>query len=71
LIWQNGTAQTSTTKIICATSTYGTGRVFAVTDSSPIDDGTGAPNNTLYVGWSVYSHIPLFMNASMWLSKLQ
>jgi hypothetical protein len=71
LIWQNGTAQTSTTRIMCATSTYGTGRVFAVADSSPIDDGTGAPNNTLYVGWSVYSHIPLFMNASMWLSKLQ
>lgn len=71
LIWQNGTAQTSTTKIMCATSTYGTGRVFAVTDSSPIDDGTGAPNNTLYVGWSLYTHVPLFMNASMWLSKLQ
>jgi hypothetical protein len=71
LIWQNGTAQTSTTKVMCATSTYGTGRVFAVTDSSPIDDGTGAPNNTLYVGWSLYSHVPLFMNASMWLSKLQ
>jgi len=71
LIWQNSTAQTSTTKIMCATSSYGTGRVFAVTDSSPIDDGTGAPNNTLYVGWTLYSHIPLFMNASMWLSKLQ
>jgi hypothetical protein len=71
LIWQNGIAQTSTTKVMCATSTYGTGRVFAVTDSSPIDDGTGAPGNTLYVGWSLYSHVPLFMNASMWLSKLQ
>ena len=71
LIWQNGTAQTSNTRVMCATSTYGTGRVFAVTDSSPIDDGTGAPGNTLYVGWSLYSHVPLFMNASMWLSKLQ
>ena len=71
LIWQNSTAQTSTTRIMAATSTYGTGRVFAVTDSSPIDDGTGAPNNTLYVGWRLYSHTQLFMNASMWLSKLQ
>jgi len=71
LIWQNSTAQTSTTKIMCATAQYGTGRVFAVTDSSPIDDGTGGPNNTLYVGWSLYTHVPLFMNASMWLSKLQ
>ena len=71
LIWQNGTAQTSTTKVMCATASYGTGRVFAVTDSSPIDDGTGAPANTLYVGWSLYTHTSLFMNASMWLSKLQ
>lgn len=71
LIWQNATAQTSTTKIMSATAQYGTGRVFAVTDSSPIDDGTGGPNNTLYVGWSLYTHVPLFMNASMWLSKLQ
>jgi hypothetical protein len=71
LIWQNSTPQTSTTKVMCASSTYGTGRVFAVTDSSPIDDGTGAPNNTLYVSWSLYTHAPLFMNASMWLAKLQ
>ncbi len=71
LIWQNSTAQTSTTKVMCASSTYGTGRVFAVTDSSPIDDGTGAPGNTLYVGWSLYSHTKLFMNASFWLAKLQ
>jgi hypothetical protein len=71
LIWQNSTAQTSTTKVMCASSTYGTGRVFAVTDSSPIDDGTGAPNNTLFVSWSLYTHAPLFMNASMWLAKLQ
>jgi len=71
LIWQNSTSQSSTTKVMCASSTYGTGRVFAVTDSSPIDDGTGAPNNTLYVSWSLYTHAPLFMNASMWLAKLQ
>jgi len=71
LIWQNSTSQSSTTKVMCATSTYGTGRVFAVTDSSPIDDGTGAPNNTLYVSWSLYTHASLFMNASMWLAKLQ
>jgi hypothetical protein len=71
LIWQNSTTQTSTTKVMCASSTYGTGRVFAVTDSSPIDDGTGAAGNTLYVSWSLYTHAKLFMNASMWLAKLQ
>lgn len=70
LIWQNSTTQ-STTKVMSATATYGTGRVFMVTDSSPLDDGTGGTGNTLYVGWSLYTHKALFMNASMWLAKLQ
>jgi hypothetical protein len=70
LVWQNTYAQ-STTHVMSASSTYGAGRVFVVTDSSPIDDGTGAPGNTLYVGWSLYSHTQLFMNASLWLAKLQ
>lgn len=71
LFWQNGIAQTSMTKVMAASSTYGTGRVYCVTDSSPFDDGTGAPGNTLYVGWSLYSHVAQFMNASLWLAKLQ
>ena len=70
LIWQTGDAQ-NTTHVMCATSTFGTGRVFAVTDSSPMDDGTGAPNNDLFVSWSIPSHTSLFMNASLWLAKLQ
>jgi hypothetical protein len=70
LIWQSGFTQNST-HIMAASSTYGTGRVFVVTDSSPIDDGTGASGNTLFNGWSTYSHVPLFMNASYWLAKLQ
>ncbi|MDP4151022.1 MAG: hydrolase [Bacteroidota bacterium] len=70
LIWQGGFSQ-STTHIMCASSTFGSGRVFVVTDSSPMDDGTGAPNNTLFVSWSIPSHTALFMNASLWLAKLQ
>lgn len=70
LIWRSGYTQNNT-NVYCATSTYGTGRVYVVGDSSPMDDGTGAPGNTLYVGWSVYSHTQLFMNASLWLAKLQ
>jgi hypothetical protein len=70
LIWKTGLTQ-STTNVMCASSTYGTGRVFVVADSSPMDDGTGGPNNTLYVSWSLYSHAALFMNASLWLAKLQ
>ena len=45
--------------------------VYVVTDSSPMDDGTGAAGNTLFNGWTTFSHIPLFMNASLWLAKLQ
>jgi len=56
---------------ISATSTYGNGRVYVVTDSSPMDDGTGGSGNTLYVGWSLYSHSILFLNASLWLAKVQ
>lgn len=70
LVWQNTFSQTST-HVMSASSTYGSGRVFAVTDSSPIDDGTGAAGNTLFVGWPLYSHTQLFMNASLWLAKLQ
>jgi hypothetical protein len=70
LIWQTGQAQ-GNTHLMCASSTFGTGRVFVVTDSSPMDDGTGAPNNNLFVSWNLFSHTQLFMNASLWLAKLQ
>lgn len=70
LFWMNSTAQ-STLKVMAAASTYGLGRVYCVTDSSPMDDGSGAPNNTLYLSWSTYSHKAQFMNASLWLAKLQ
>jgi hypothetical protein len=70
LIWQTGQAQ-GNTHLMCASSTFGSGRVFVVTDSSPMDDGTGAPNNNLFVSWNLFSHTQLFMNASLWLAKLQ
>lgn len=70
LIWTSTSTQ-GTSNIMAASSTFGTGRVFLIGDSSPIDDGTGAPNNTLYNGWGVYSHTRLMMNASLWLAKIQ
>ena len=70
LVWRNTYSQ-STNKVMAASSTFGTGRVFVVGDSSPMDDGTGASGNTLYVSWSLYSHRQLFMNASLWLAKVQ
>ena len=70
LIWQTGFTQNGT-HAMCATSTYGTGRVFVVTDSSPMDDGTGNPADNLFPGWTSFSHSKLFMNASLWLAKIQ
>ncbi|WP_162127408.1 hydrolase [Flavobacterium phycosphaerae] len=70
LIWR-GTSAQGTSNIMCASATYGTGRVFVIGDSSPADDGTGATGDTLYPGWTeLVSHSRLHMNASLWLAKL-
>lgn len=70
LIWKSGVSQNAQ-NVLCASAAYGAGRVYMVTDSSPMDDGTGASGNNLFNGWTTYSHIALFMNASFWLAKLQ
>jgi hypothetical protein len=71
LIWRGSSSQGST-NIMCASSTYGTGRVVVISDSSPADDGTGASGNTLYPGWTeLTSHSRLHLNASLWLAKQQ
>ena len=70
LIWRNTSSQ-GTSNIMCASSTFGTGRVVVIGDSSPADDGTGGAGNTLYPGWTeLASHSRLHMNASLWLAKL-
>jgi hypothetical protein len=73
LIWKTGIAKTSTTGVMCASATYFNGRVVLITDSSPADDGTGNPSDTLYPGWTEVSgnHSRLHLNASYWLAKLQ
>ena len=71
LIWQSSAAQ-GNTNVMLMSSTYGTGRVVCITDSSPADDGTGSPGNTVYPGWTeIASHAKLHMNASLWLAKQQ
>ena len=70
LIWKTSATQNNN-NIMSLTSTYGSGRIFFVGDSSPLDDGTGGAGNTLFVSWPNYSHTQLFMNASLWLAKLQ
>lgn len=52
-------------------TTYGLGRVVALGDSSPVDDGTGAPGDNLFNGWSGEAggaHGRLAINATLWLN---
>lgn len=71
LIWRSTSTQ-GTSNIMAAYSTFGTGRVVVITDSSPADDGTGAPNNNLFPGWTDANgnHARLHLNASLWLAKI-
>ncbi len=52
-------------------SSYGRGRVAALGDSSPIDDGTGDSHDHLYDGWneSGTTHPQLMLNTVYWLEQ--
>ncbi len=50
-VFRHGYSATGTTGAAFVTSGYGSGRVAFWGDSSPIDDGTGQPGNSLYDGW--------------------
>lgn len=69
LVWRSGVTRNNS-NVFCLSSTYGTGKVVALGDSSPTDDGSGAPGDILYNGWSALSHTRLLMNASLWLADL-
>ncbi|MEW2085009.1 hydrolase [Streptomyces sp. NPDC005283] len=64
------TGYSGNTGAFFATSTFGSGRVAVWGDSSPIDDGTGQPGNTLYDGWNdtAGTNAALALNATEWLS---
>ena len=71
LVWRS-TAGQGNNLAMAASSTFGTGRVVIIGDSSPADDGTGSPGNTVYNGWDENVSTPrLHLNASLWLAKLQ
>ncbi|MDJ0346197.1 hypothetical protein QMK19_15995 [Streptomyces sp. H10-C2] len=69
LLWRTGYSSSGTTGAFFATSTFGSGRVAVWGDSSPIDDGTGQPGNTLYDGWndSSATNAAVALNATEWL----
>jgi hypothetical protein len=71
VLFRPGAATTGPTGAIVARARYGRGRVAALGDSSPPDDGTGAPGNNLYDGWAAEAngdHARLLLNATIWLA---
>ncbi|MFD2569222.1 hydrolase [Spirosoma soli] len=77
LFWRTSSTVGSTSGVMALLSTYGSGRIVFVGDSSPSDDGTGDTGDNLFNGWSgdapsgYTSHPALHINASLWLAKLQ
>ena len=71
LIYRSGSSF-GNTNVLFASSTFGKGKVAALGDSSPPDDGTGDPGDRLYNGWTKDAdgnHEKLIMNASIWLAE--
>ncbi|MCZ4242860.1 hypothetical protein [Pedobacter punctiformis] len=77
LFWRMSSTLGSNNGVMALISTYGSGRVAFVGDSSSSDDGTGDTNDNLFNGWSgdapsgYTSHPALHLNASLWLAKAQ
>ncbi len=70
LVFKSGSSTTGLTNVYVAATTYQTGKVFAVGDSSIIDDGTGDTGDTLYTGYTGDAngnHQKLLMNGMIWL----
>ncbi len=58
--------------VLRAYARVGNGKVAAIGDSSPPDDGTGDPNDVLYNGYIVDAggnHQKLLMNITIWLAS--
>jgi hypothetical protein len=70
-IWKSTAAKGSTTLVTMATSTYGTGRIAAVGDSSITEDATNGCGHTTYLGYNdpAWDNGLIIANAVSWLSK--
>jgi hypothetical protein len=71
IIYKPGVAAGGPTGAFMAYARYGKGRVVALGDSSPADDGTGDSGDSLYNGWSAEAngdHARVLLNATIWLS---
>lgn len=71
VVYEEGASSTGTKNVMCAYAIYGSGKVIALGDSSPADDGTGDNGDHLYDGWledANGNHRKLIMNGSVWLA---
>ncbi len=71
LVFTTGSSTTGTTNVMFARAFYGNGKVVALGDSSPVDDGSGDPGDSLYDGWiadASGNHEKIVMNATLWLA---
>ena len=71
VLFRPGAATAGTSGAIVARARYGRGRVAALGDSSPPDDGSGATGKRLYDGWAAEAngdHARLLLNATIWLA---
>ena len=71
VVFKEGSSTGGTKNAMCAYARYGTGKVVALGDSSPADDGTGDNGDNLYDGWledANGNHRRLIMNGSVWLA---
>jgi Putative Ig domain len=70
-IYRTGYSASGTTGVAVATSTFGTGRVMFIGDSSTIDDGTGQSGNTLFNGWNdpAGTDSTVMLNGTEWLAS--
>ncbi len=70
LLYKNGYSS-GNHNVLAACARFGNGKVVAIGDSSPADDGTGDDNDNLYDGWihdANGNHERFFMNATIWLA---
>ena len=66
-----GTPPTGNNQVMVAYARYGNGKVVAIGDSSPCDDGTGDTNDNLFPGYMgdvTPNHRNLMMNGTIWLA---
>jgi hypothetical protein len=69
-IWKTGATINTATLVTFATATYGSGRVAAIGDSSPVEDITNSCGHTTHTGYdaSTFDNRIILSNAVAWLA---